>query len=216
MHSKAGFSRLIATFVLLAIFVSQVPVLACPTCGCSELCPITMMDSKSGEQKGSLLSNSIWGNMILKMAYQHDSELQRLAKKLKLADFGSTAGLAAVSGGTMVQGVVAMQTLNPDPGLEDSYTPGIIGVCLEGAVLMIFSGGPLLIYKYRHELRARQNVIKEKVEVILHHLEHSETKCSEAQKELAELIGDRGARECIGLWQSSHQVAVPSGKQKTE
>jgi len=179
------------------------------------------MDANAGERDRSLLSNSIWGNIILKMAYARDPEVLRLAKKLKITNFGTTTGLATVAGGTMAQGIVSMGTLNPAPGLEDSYTPGMIGVCLEGAVLMILAGGPLVQHKFRKQLKSRQMAIRQRVEQILQHLEYSKTNCSEAQKDLAELVGDRGAGDCVQLWQSSHQVALStppkiSAVEKTE
>jgi hypothetical protein len=207
MLSKANFS-LMTLVILICLVTAQLPVDACATCGCSEVCPLTAMDASVVEQDRSLLSNSIWGNIILKMAYARDPEVLRLSRKLKVTNLGTTTGLAGVAGGTAAQGIVGMATLNPSDGNPDSYAPGITGVGLEVAVLMIFAGGPLIQHKFRKQLKARQVVLRQQVEQILQHLEYSKTNCSEAQKELAELIGERGARDCIQLWQSSHQLAL--------
>lgn len=206
MQSKANF--FLTLVVLICLFTSQLPAFACPTCGCSEVCPLAMMDADQASRDKSLLSNSIWGNIILKMAYARDPEVLRLAGKLKITNFGATTGLMTVAGGTIGQGIVSMATLNPAPGLEDSYVPGTIGVCLEFVGLMIIGGSPLIQHKFRKQLRARQIAIRQQVEQTLQHLEYSKTECAQAQKELAGLVGDRGAEECVELWQSSHRLAL--------
>jgi len=166
------------------------------------------MDSNAAEGDRSLLSNSIWGNIILKMAYARDPEVRRLAKKLKIAGDGATTGLAGIAGGTVAQGIVSMATLNPPDGVPDSYAPGIVGLGLETAVLMIFAGGPLVQHKFRKELKARKLAIRQEVEQILQHLEFSKTDCSKVQKELLALVGNRGAQDCVQLWQSSHRAEL--------
>ncbi len=207
MQSRAG-SIVTTLVVLVCLVLAQTPAFACATCGCSEVCPLAAMDVDVSALDRSLLSNSIWGNIILKMAYARDPEVLRLANKLKITNLGSTSGLMCVAGGTAAQGVVGISTLNPPDGLPDSYAPGIVGLGLEAAVLMIFAGGPLVQHKYRKALKARQLAIRQQVEQILQHLEYSKTECSDAQKELATLVGDRGAQECVQLWQSSHRLAL--------
>jgi len=196
--------------LILALFlmflIANIPAFACATCGCSGVCQLAVTDESGSVPEQSLLSNSIWGNMILKMAYQRDPEVQRLSRKLKLTGSGTGAALATVAGGTIAQGAVSMGTLNPPEPLFDSYAPGIIGLSLSSSVLMIFTGSPLLTHHYRKQMKARQLAIRQQVEEILGHLEFSQTKCAEAQKDLTALVGERGARECIELWQSSHQV----------
>jgi len=210
MQSRVG-SIVTALVVLVCLLVMQTPVFACATCGCSEVCPLAAMDGDVSTLDRSLLSNSIWGNIILKMAYARDPEIVKLANKLRITNLGSTSGLMCVAGGTAAQGVVGIATLNPPDGVPDSYAPGIVGLGLEAAVLMIFAGGPLVQHKYRKALKARQLAIRQEVEQILQHLEYSKTECSDAQKELANLVGDRGAQECVQLWQSSHRLALTTG-----
>src|ERR1700744_5677107 len=118
--SVNGFSKLIALLLVLSTFFLQLPADACATCGCSEVCPIAMMETENTFGKGgSLLSDSIWGNMILKMAYQRDPELQKLAKRLNMANFATTNSIAVIAGGTLAQNVVSMAALNPPDGIED-------------------------------------------------------------------------------------------------
>lgn len=198
---------------MLALFSGlqfQLAALACATCGCNELCPVVMMDestSRESPDRKSVLSNSIWGNLILKMAYERDPALQKLRGKSRGVYAGSTSTLAAAAAGTLGQGVVAMATLNPPDGMPDSYVPGIAGVALEGVT------GVALLARFgmnaglRKKIRARQKQIRAQIEVLLQHLEFSQTSCPEAKKELTQYIGEKAAGECVDLWFSSHTVA---------
>ena len=204
-------ARIIAALIVCSLLAFNLPLsaLACATCGCSECCPLVMMESESGGGvKSSSLTDSIWGNMILKMAYQRDPEIQKIAGRLKILNFGTYNALTAIAGGTLAQGVVSMACLNPPAGIEDSCVPGSIGLTLDGLTNIVFTGQAVGTFGYRKKMKARQRKIKERVEALLNHLEFSETKCSEAQSELAELIGDRAAQECLQLWQSSHVTAA--------
>jgi hypothetical protein len=208
MRIQKKLSNISAIIILVSLLTAQIPAFACASCGCSEVCPLTAMDANSPQQNASLLSNSIWGNIILKMAYARDPQVLALAKKIKRTGLGSASALAGVAAGTISQGIVAMAVLNPPEGIQDSYAPGSLGLGLEAAVLMIFAGGPLISHRYKQKLKARQIEIRQNVERILQHLEYSKTDCSAAQKELADLVGDRGAQECVQLWQSSHRLAM--------
>jgi hypothetical protein len=163
-----------------------------------------MMETESAGGKSSSLTDSIWGNIILKMAFQRDPEIQKLARRLNIANFGTYNALTTIAGATMAQGIVSLATLNPPDGIEDSYVPGSIGLTLDALTNIVFTGRTLANFGYKKKLKVRQLAIKDHVETLLHHLEFSETKCSEAQTELATLIGERGAQECLQLWQSSH------------
>lgn len=200
----------IQSLILSLLVMMQFPMaaLACATCGCSELCPVTMLDETEHKaEKQSLLSNSIWGNMILKMAYDRDPELRKLRGITKGVNVSTASTLAAAAAGTLPQGIVAIDTLNPPDGQPDSYAPGYIGLALEGAVGVALLARLGLNAGVRRKIRGRQLAIRQRVEAILHHLEFSETNCPDAQKELAEIIGDKAAAECIDLWRSSHAIA---------
>jgi len=204
------FRSVCVTFLVSLLISVQCPNagLACATCGCSELCPLTMVDEGThNTESQSLLSNSIWGNMILKMAYDRDPELEKLRGLTKGVNVGTASTLAAAAAGTLPQGTVAIATLNPPDGIPDSYAPGIVGLALIGATNIAFWTRFGLNAGLRRKIRARQLVIRQRVESILHHLEVSATNCSEARKELAEIVGEKAASECIDLWTSSHAVA---------
>jgi hypothetical protein len=183
---------------------------SCATCG-TELNALSLMEGTTTKHKDkSILTDSLWGNLILEMAYQRDNGLQRLAKRMNLVNFATMASIGTIATGTLAQGIIALKTLNPQPGFEDSYTPGIIGVTLSSATLMTFVARMYFSRKIQAEVRDRQLSLKKRVETVLFHLEHSHADCSDAQKELTDLIGQRACHEWTQLWQSSHQLAMNS------
>ena len=177
-------------------------LLACASCGCSEVCPLTLVDPS--QSSSSLLTESIWGNIILKMAYRRDPELQRMAKKLNLSNSASTASFVGIAGGTLGQNISSMYALNPPEGHEDSYGPGCVGLALDGVTNIVFGARTVVGHHYRKMMKARQLEVRQRVERLVEHLEYSKTDCSEAQSELATLIGERASKECLQLWHSSH------------
>ncbi len=197
-------------FILLNLFlliIQPISVLACSTCGCSELCPIAMMKDEEENKTGASLSDSLWGNIILKMAYQKDAQLQKLAKHVKGVNTLTGASIAGAVGGTLAQNIVSSATINPPDGQNDSYLPGAIGLGLSGLVNIAFDGGMIINWRLKKKIKARQLVVRQRVETLLSHLEYSETACPEAEVELTEIIGKRAAGDCIQLWRSSHATA---------
>lgn len=186
------------------ILISQA---TCSACG-AELNSIELLATTGKKKDKSLLTDSLWGNLILEMAYQRDKDLQRLAKKMNIVSIGTLGAIGAVTGGTLAQGIVAMEVLNPSAGHLDSYTPGIIGTSLSSATILTIIARMYFNHRITKQVSDRQVALKRQVETILAHLESSDAKCVAAKKELTELIGERASREWIQLYQSSHQVAM--------
>jgi hypothetical protein len=210
-------SKLDLTLLFLVLILwHPLATIACSTCGCSELCPLVMIE-EGDRVRGSkgALSDSIWGNMILKMAYLRDPEIQRLMRHRGGVNSLTNAAFAGVIGGTVAQNIISLSVLNPPAGQSDSYLPGSLGLGLSGVVNIGLGAQNLLNWRLTHKIRERQGAVRLKVEGILQHLEYSESSCPEAQKDLAEIIGPRAARDCIKLWQSSHALANAQQKDKT-
>jgi hypothetical protein len=207
VRTKQMLSCLLA--IVLATLAPLLPSQACSTCGCSELCALGMLqeDTTEGRKGGTLLSQSIWGNIILKMAYKRDAKLQILSKKAGLTDDATNLAIFCVAGGVLSQVIINQSTLNPPPPQSDSYLPGSIGLGFNGLTNIVFGAQNFMHWTLRKKVAARQRELAQQVESILHHMEYSETECPEAQKQLALLIGDRAARECEKLWRSSHLMA---------
>jgi len=206
--AKAAPTRQLIIFASLLLLVMQpLTAIACATCGCSELCPIAMMKDSEESKNNSSLSDSLWGNIILKMAYQRDPQIQKLVRHIKGVNAVTGTAIAGAVGGTLAQNIISMGTLNPPPGQLDSYLPGSFGLGLSGLINVVFDGSMLINWRLKKKIKARQLVVRQKVETILNHLEYSETACPQAQIELAEIIGNRAAGDCIKLWRSSHAAA---------
>jgi hypothetical protein len=180
---------------------------SCTSCG-SVLDPILLMGSASQKKNRSVLTDSLWGNLILELAYQRDKELAKFGRRMNLINIGTNATIGAIALGTLGQGVGALATLNPPTGHEDSYGPGIVGTTLSTVTVMTFATRMYLNHKMQKDVQDRQVAIRTQVESVLNHLERSDSKCPDAQKDLTELIGERASREWLQLWQSSHQLAM--------
>jgi len=202
--------------MIFLIVLRPLPVMACATCGCSEVCPIAMAGADSLTDSTGLVSDSIWGNIILKMAYSHDAELQKLIGRRRLVSAGTVGVLAGVAGATAGQGIVSIGTLNPPDGHEDSYAPGIVGLCLEGVVNLALTGNLILHHSCEKKVKIRQLEIRRRAESILVGLEAAGSSSEEIRAELTELIGRQGADEYLQLWRSSHSIAMRETSQGAE
>jgi hypothetical protein len=153
-----------------------------------------------------LITDSLWGNLILDMAYQRDAKLRQLYRQFGIVNIGTMAAVAGIAGGTLAQGVVALATLNPRQG-NDTYLPGAIGIGMSGLTIVTFVGRAAINHHLAKCLRNRQLEIKHQVEAVLAHLEKGDEKGNDSKKELVDLIGERAANEWLQLWRSSNAVA---------
>ncbi len=202
---------LICTLLILQPFAA----LACSTCGCSELCPLGMVQETETEVKSKTsLSDSLWGSIILKMAYQRDPQLQKLARHLKGTNGITSGAIYTAAGGTLGQNVISLAVLNPAQG-NDSYLPGGLGLGLSGLLNVALDGGILINWHLKKKIKARQLIIRQTVETIVNHLEYSDASCPDAQHELAKIIGERGAADCLKLWNLSHSQIASREQGKT-
>lgn len=182
---------------------------ACASCGAEALDPIVLMAAdKHKGNSASVLTDSLWGNLILELAYQRDPELQKIARRLKLVNLGTTLAISGIAGGTLAQGISALYVINPPAGVPDSYAPLELGVALSSATILAFIARTYCNHNLEHHIVLRQLEIKARVESVLSHMEHCQAACPEARKQLIELVGERACREWVQLWQSSHQVAM--------
>ena len=174
----------------------------------AEVADIAAVDSTIGKKPKFelLITDSLWGNLILDMAYQRDSQLRKIYKRFGLVNMGTMAAVAGIAGGTLAQGIVALATLNPQQG-NDTYLPGAIGIGMSGLTIVTFVGRALINRHLAKCLRNRQLEIKHRVEAVLAHLEEENGIGSESKKELVDLIGERAANEWLQLWTSSNAVA---------
>jgi hypothetical protein len=176
----------------------------------SEVADVAVVGAYSGKKKKYelLITDSLWGNLILDMAYQRDPELRKIAKRLNIVNFGTMAAITGIAGGTLAQGIIALSVLNPPPPKLDSYQPGAIGVGMSGLTIVTFMGRAVFNNVLSKKMRERQLAIKHKVESILTQLEATHGENPEAQTDLIALIGERATNEWLQLWRSSNVVAT--------
>ena len=200
--------RIAAAFSVFIFITAQCPVHAQASTG-AEVANIAAVDSVvSKKQKTELLiTDSLWGNLILDMAYQRDPQLKKIFKRFGLVNMGTMAAVAGIAGGTLAQGVVALATLNPQPGHNDNYLPGALGIGMSGLTIATFVGRAMINHHLAKCLRNRQLEIKHRVETVLAHLEQEDGQGNDSKKELVDLIGIRAANEWLQLWRSANVVA---------
>ncbi len=245
------FSRSIASFTVCAFVISCVPAYAqsdfsktsisfqaetissqndqpilLAHCGACELGPVQLLEETSGSSKlKGVVSESLWGNLILNMAYQRDKELQKLVKRQSLANLLTLGAVAGVSGLAIAQNVTTLSTLGGaahahadgggdegassgghDEGHSDSPAPGIIGLVASGTTIGALLGQIYINHRYKKKVKARQMFIRQQVDEILGQLD-SGLEEGDTQQKLVQLIGKRATREFMQLWQSSHVIA---------
>ncbi|PWT95136.1 MAG: hypothetical protein C5B53_11900 [Candidatus Melainabacteria bacterium] len=174
--------------------------------GISDVAAVGAIAAKK-QKRELLITDSLWGNLILDLAYQRDLQLKKLAKRLNLVNWGTTASVTGIAGGTLAQGIISLATLNPPEGKQDSYLPGAIGIGFAGMTLVTFTGRTVINQVLMRRMRNRQLEIKHQVEAILARFESSQGDNQGAKNELIELIGERAANEWVQLWRSSNVVA---------
>lgn len=171
-----------------------------------------------GHASHASASDSLWGNLLLSMAYQRDPEIQKYAKRLGRANTLTWLSIAGISGLGLAQSITG---LNSTHGAEtyhvvdhgqgahihtegESRLSSKLGIIGSGATIATLGIKALLDRKYSHRIDDRQQIIKEKVEHILAMFEAGE-RIAEAQAELTQLVGERAALEFVQLWQSTHR-----------
>jgi len=198
------FSAMVFSTLSSPVFAQLSPGLGAETADVAAVGALTGKSSK-GEL---LITDSLWGNLILDLAYQRDPLLRKYSKRMNLVNLGTTATVTGIAGGTLAQGIIALSTLNPPDPKSDSYLPGSIGTGFAGLTLVAFGARTAISYVLAQKLRNRQLAIKHQVELILKHIEDSHGENAEAQTALIALIGERASNEWLQLWRSSNVLAT--------
>lgn len=73
---------------------------------------VDLLGTESGGASSEALSDSLWGNLLLQMAYTRDKQLGRSAKKMKLTDNLTLGAIYGIAGVSLAQSVTGLATLN--------------------------------------------------------------------------------------------------------
>ncbi|HEY9775769.1 MAG TPA: hypothetical protein V6C81_18550 [Planktothrix sp.] len=181
---------------------------ACTTCGADISSAAAVGSLALGKRKDTtLLTDSLWGNLILEMAYQRDTELSAIMHKMNILNNATLVSIGAIAAGTLAQGITSIATLNPPDGLPDSYVPGSLGIAFSCATIATFGARTYYGHQFQKHIHDRQMQLRDETEAVLAHLEHSNGTCPQAKDQLRSLIGERACEEWLQLWKSSHTLA---------
>ncbi len=164
------------------------------------------------------VTDSLWGNLILSMAYRRDPELKQWIKKMGVSNNLFLASIAGVSGLGLAQSITGLATLNQSEsggghheehehggggGHREHLAPSIMGVAGSAATLVSIGAHVYFEQRYKKKIKARQQVLNHEV---LHILEALESGANQelVQPKLVNLIGQRATGEFMQLWRSAH------------
>lgn len=170
-------------------------------------------------------SDSLWGNMLLGMAYARDPELQKLERRLGQVNTLTMLSVFGVSGLSLAQNIHAFnQTTEPQsidvtpahhPGGHDHVhipaekidrTPSTIGMIGSGVTLGALGLRAVFGKVYATKMMNRQVEIRKNIDSILERLEQGVAIAS-VQPDLNTLIGERAGSEFLMLWRAIHPNA---------
>lgn len=199
-------SKLAATAIGCLLLSCQAPVPA----QTSALTPVTAYGAAQArtKRKRTIITDSLWGNLILEFAYDNDPTLRELGTATRLMNMATSFGLGAIAGGTLFQGIYIMSALNPGGNHQISYVPGITGIVLSSATLATIFSRQVLGHELTHSIRKRQFALADKVENLLGRLEDSHCTDPKATSELTALIGQRPAIEWMQMWRATHKLST--------
>lgn len=165
------------------------------------------------EDPDAEVTDSLWGNLLLSMAYRRDAELKHLVKKMGVSNNLFLASIAGVSGLGLAQSITGLATLNRSEsgsheehggaGHRESKGASIMGVVGSGVTLFSIGTHVYLEHRYKKQIKARQQIINRQV---LHVLEDLESGVNHelVQPKLASLVGERATGEFLQLWRAAH------------
>lgn len=169
------------------------------------------------------VTDSLWGNLLLSMAYRRDAELQKLVKRMGVSNNLFLASIAGVSGLGLAQSITGLATLNNHQASgsqhshgghghdhssgatshQESLAPSIMGVIGSGATLMTIGAHVYFEHRYKKKIKTRQQAINHEILQILNALEGG-TNFELVQPKLTSLVGERASREFLQLWRVTH------------
>jgi hypothetical protein len=168
------------------------------------------------------LSDSLWGNLLLSMAYQRDPEIRSIMRRLNGVNALTMLSVAGVSGLGLAQSIVSYREIKPltvdvtpphHPGGSDHVhfpqadrTPSILGIVGSGVTIGTLGIRTVANKYYARRLQKRQRVIQQAMEDILASLE-SKPVDAQVEQQLITYVGPRAAREFLQLWKTVHPVS---------
>lgn len=163
--------------------------------------------------------DSLWGNLLLQMAYQRDPEIARLVKRAKVVNGLTMLSIMGVTGLGLAQSIHAHNSANTKvseshhPGDHDhvhmspeSRVPSTLGIISSGLTIASLGVRSIANKHVSHQVAKRQKAIQANIFSILDRLEQSgpDTPDTNVRQELSTLIGPRASSEFLALWLATH------------
>lgn len=168
------------------------------------------------------VTDSLWGNLLLSMAYRRDAELKKLVKRMGVSNNLFLASIAGVSGLGLAQSITGLATLNNHEAAgsqhshgghehdssgaashQESLAPSVMGVIGSGVTLATIGAHVYFEHRYKKKIKTRQQLINHEILQILNELEGG-TNFELVQPKLNSLVGERASREFLQLWRVTH------------
>lgn len=176
----------------------------------------------TGHASRKSYSDSLWGNMLLNMAFARDEELQHFGRRLGQINALTMMTVMGVSGLGLAQNIYAHNhTSEPvtvdvtpahHPGGEDhvhipgekpNKIPTTMGIIGSGVTLGALGVRAVAGKAYTTKIVNRQTKIRDHVDSILDRLEQG-VPGEAVQGELVSLVGQRASSEFLLLWKAVH------------
>lgn len=204
------FSRKAALSLILSLLflVPSVSALAeVPTSGSQLACELEgnvvsagVMATSVHAHSHNTVTNSLWGNLLLNMAYQQDKQLQNWMKALHRVDAFTMGSVTAISALGLTQSIYGYRTLQVEPHPKP---PGVLGLINASGSL-----GSLLVrlgmnHHYGKRIAKRQAEISTQVQNVLAQLKDG-APFANVQPALTTLVGEEATEEFSEIWHVTH------------
>jgi hypothetical protein len=221
----------LATYAVMLGLISGLLALPLQAQACSSGCPgggqgatvaagAGAVTSNTSQVMGNVtnVSDSLWGNLLLSMAYQRDPVIQQSVKKLGRTNSLTLLAITGISGLGLAQGIVALNNVQGAQTLDvvthadgdshvhtmaDSRVPSTLGIIGSGATVATLLVKAFLERRYSRRISSQQHIIKQQVETILSTLEAGGP-VGQATTDLSPLVGQKAALEFAQLWRVAH------------
>ncbi len=179
-----------------------------------------VMALKGRVSSTSAVSDSLWTNLLLPIALQHDAKIRHYAKNAGRVNTMTLISIAGVSALGITQSVLAMnqtesQTLHVvNHGHGDhvhteplSRVPAGLGIASGAMTLATLGWKAAMDHHYGKRITDRQLVIKNQLETLVQQLKAGEP-FSSVSPELVKLVGETATAEFEELWANTHPNSI--------
>lgn len=184
--------------VAMAAQLKATPQIACELEG--NAVSTSVMVTSSHAHSHDTVTKSLWGNLLLNMAYQQDEQLQNWMKILHRVDTFTLSSVTAISGLSLAQSIHGFNTRTVEPHPK---SPGVLAIISAGSSVGSLAVRIGMNHHYGKRIAKRQTAIKGQVQGILGQLKDGAPFVN-VQPALITLVGEEATQEFLEIWQATH------------